>query len=408
MSGSGRRRRHQRHEFTDLPSYRPRGRERRRGRARKRRLQTWSHYRRVVLGVAATVVFLGVAAVIWSRESSDLDHQLAQAIELHHQGALDGATSALKDILVSNPDHIRARWELGQVLISSEDGAAALKELEKAESLGFRDPQLFPSKLVALVLDGKFAQALRQLVFVSDLESDVVLLEIQARAQLGLGRSEAARATLEKVVELAPQQPSGRLWLGRVALRQGDLTVATEQVDVLIGAPSPSAQAWLLKGEVDLVSGHSEGAELAFRAALQITPSNVPAKLGLARALLLQSRPEPAEKHLAEILQFAPGHPLATFLRAHASMQRGADDSAIEYAQEVISRYPKHPPTLVLLGTLYAKRGDLARAELLLRRLVAGDPDHVQAQMLLAGVELRTGAAASAVTRLERARAGTR
>lgn len=400
MTRSKRTRRHG-HEFTHLPEYVPRRRERRRIRRRQRRAEIWARYRAYVVGIGASIVLLGVAAALWLHQRVDWDAQVAAAVALRAEGAPERAAAALKTLLIERPDHAEGRWELGLTLVSLEDGASAFKELERAESLGFRHPQLFSSKLVALLLDGKFTQVLRQLVFVSELEFDPVLTEMQARAQLGLGRIDAAREALLRVVELAPERESARLWLGRVALRQNDLTLATAQANALVDAQSPSPAAWVLKGETDLTNEQPERAEIAFRAALGASGTHVGAKLGLARSLLMQNRPEPAERVLAEVLAAAQDHPVATFLAANAHSMRGDARGGIALGQDVLSRYPLHHPSLLLVAALHVQENELPQAELLLRRAVKGQPGDPRAQKLLASIELATGQTEPATKRLE-------
>ena len=395
------RKRRRRHQFTMLPDYKPRRRDRGRERKRQRRATAWARIRRYGLGITAAAVLTGIATALWLDQRTDWNAQVDEAAALLTDGTPDLAAAALKDILRKAPDHARGRWQLGLALIALEDGAAAFKEIERAETLGFRDPQLFPNKLVALLIDGKFAQALRQLVFVSELESDPVLMEIRARAQLGLGRVAEARKTLERVVELAPDRPSSRLWLGRVALRQSDIGLAGKQAQALLDSGSPSAATWVLKGEIDLANDEPERAELAFRAALSSASAHIGAKLGLARALLIQNRAEPAEAELADVLTATKDHPLANFLAANARSMQKDLRGAIKLGQGVLSRFPTHHPSLLLVAALHLQESDLPQAELLLRRAVKNRPDDPRAQKMLASVELATGQAARAADRLE-------
>jgi putative PEP-CTERM system TPR-repeat lipoprotein len=396
-----RQRRLDKHEVERLPAYRPRSKERRRAARKARQSAKLTRLHIPVVLVLGAALAAGATSVYLFSRGEGLESQLSSASVLVEKGHNAQAVSALKTLLVAHPDDPQARWMLGNALLALEDGVGALKEFERAEAEGFRDAALFTNKLVALLVAGEYQKVQSAIIFVSDVESSALVLEIRARAQLGLGRTEQARETLERVVSTPPVRAQSRAWLGRVALAQGDLDAAAKQADLLRTLPNPGTEGWLLAGEVSLARSDAIPAQRAFEQALEVAPELLAAKFGLARALLLQGHVESTQELLEPILARVPDHPIARFLSAHAATARGDNSVAITHAQSVIGKFPKHPPTLMLLGTLHLQRGEYAPAELMLSRILAADNGNLLAQKLMASVELGTGRASKALSRLE-------
>ncbi len=143
-------------------------------------------------------------------------------------------------------------------------------------------------------------------------------------------------------------------------------------------APSPIDLA-LEKGDSLLSMNDWQGAEAVYREVLQQRPELAPARLGLAKALLMQGRPRealtllrdfPASKEyqaaqalvpLAEALLWAEEHPVdesddpleAMYRRALDLLRRGNVEAAMDGLLEIIRRdkhYRDDMPRKILLG----------------------------------------------------------
>ncbi|NPA31405.1 MAG: thioredoxin [Chloroflexi bacterium] len=143
-------------------------------------------------------------------------------------------------------------------------------------------------------------------------------------------------------------------------------------------APSPIDLA-LEKGDSLLSMNDWQGAEAVYREVLQQRPELAPARLGLAKALLMQGRPRealtllrdfPASKEyqaaqalvpLAEALLWAEEHPVAEsddpleamYRRALDLLRRGNVEAAMDGLLEIIRRdkhYRDDMPRKILLG----------------------------------------------------------
>ncbi|QDU69148.1 tetratricopeptide repeat protein [Engelhardtia mirabilis] len=131
--------------------------------------------------------------------------------------------------------------------------------------------------------------------------------------------------------------------------RESALIEASESLRAALDRDPMNLSLWLLLGEIELLRDDHEGAERAYRRAMDLDPVDTLGHSGLAHTYASMGRAEEAEELLDEAL--------------------GIDASATLYAQ---------------LGTLHLEQGDLESAEKDLRAGLDLDPDDEQILFLLA------------------------
>jgi predicted O-linked N-acetylglucosamine transferase (SPINDLY family) len=163
-------------------------------------------------------------------------------------------------------------------------------------------------------------------------------------------------------------------------------------------------------GDAAMGAGDFEGAKAAYLECLRLTPANVGAALGLARAARELGRLDQAAKVLEAALVFTPEHPALLSTLGAALHEAGSLMRAATVLRAALERNPGNPDAAHNLGNVLADSGDLAgaaaAAELALRSAPT-DRDMVAAALtVLLHDPSITGAALVARTRAIVAAAG--
>ncbi len=209
-----------------------------------------------------------------------------------------------------------------------------------------------------------------------------------------------AVAPLQKAVELLPTQSRTRFLLGWALERSGDLKGAIEPYQTAERLDPQDYEATFALGRTLLRLNRAADAEKEFRKALALRENSGPARLGLANALFVQSKPEAAES-FASYLEVQPqdretrqqlarlwfeknayDKALAELDRADAgasasleSLRLRADiliaqknwDAAISALQTALQQAPRDAVLHAGLGRVYMQKRDFALAEKELR-----------------------------------------
>ncbi len=117
-------------------------------------------------------------------------------------------------------------------------------------------------------------------------------LEWSAVAAAGLGRPEAALATLERAVELHPERPESRLQLGRLLTGLGRPEAALPHLRRALELRPNMVKAHLYAGDALAALERLDAAAESYRRALAVEPSDASARDALARLTAGSRGPE--------------------------------------------------------------------------------------------------------------------
>ena len=353
----------------------------------------------IILGIA----LIGGGFAAWKNldRGPSIEARFQRALAFKEQGDLRAALIELKNILNTHPDHAQARYQLAQAYVALGDGAGAEKELERARALGIEGAEVELVGLKALVLQGKYEAVLREAKTIGDGEFKDAVLVLQGTAYLGLGEPDKAKRAFDEALRHQPDNQQARLGLARVALIKQDALQAERHLDALIAAAPEDSDAWLLKGELALAHSEFETAEEAFETILSIDESNLPARLGLTRALVAQEKTDAADAQLKRLAERLPKNPSVNFLIALVAGQREDWDAAKIALQDVLNVAPNHGDSLLKLASIHYSQGSFEQAESLLVRAVALAPTEVAPRKLLGAAQMKLKRPAEAIQTLE-------
>ena len=315
-------------------------------------------------------------------------------------GNLNAGIIELKNVLQSEPGHAEARWLLGELYLEQGNGAAALKELERAKELGRNTPELKIALLQSLLLQQQYLEVILKTPSVDDKSATTELLTLRGEAHMGLNKLDRAKQVFERAIELDPVYMAARLAMVRLALRGGKFDDAQQQLDHIEQQDKTNIKLWLLRGALALQMQSAEQAEAAYRQALAISENEPVAQLGLARALIGQSNFAESRELIERFKQQFPNNPVANVLLASIELQQKNREKAKDALLQVTRVVPNNPQALMMLATIYYEDGQLQKAAQHLQRFQAAFPNYFPAQKRAAAIELRLGKPADAIKSL--------
>jgi putative PEP-CTERM system TPR-repeat lipoprotein len=341
------------------------------------------------------IAVLGLAAC--GDSGKELQGHFDRALEYRDKGDMRAAVIELKNVLQIDPDHAEARWLLGRSYIALGDGASAQKELQRARDLGFTSAEMDRVMVSALLLQGRFDDALSRIDQVAASEFDATWLVLRGQADLGLQKVKEAKEAFEAALKNDPGNADARRGLARIGLMTGDTQAAEEQLDKALQSANDDIQTWILKGELELSLQKPDTAQTSFEKALELSPSSATARMGVVRAMLAQGKTNEAGAHIDILAKASPNHPLVNYLRALAARQNNDLDAAQAALREVLRVAPNHAPSLLQAGQVHYLRREFEQSRDALQRYLTQLPDNLAAKKLLAAVYIELKQAQKAV-----------
>jgi putative PEP-CTERM system TPR-repeat lipoprotein len=352
---------------------------------------------------AACAATLFVTLLCACGEPSDTD-LIASAKQSLQSGDIGAAGLHLKSALQQNPQSAQARYLLGSVLLKAGDARAAVVELEKARDLRHDDTEVLPTLVRALLLSGQAKKA-------TDLYAEIDLREPKAAAELkaliaaayfGQGQDERGAAALQKAMALDPANPSARLLKARHLAGDGELDEALELVEAVIREDRTQRDAWQLKGEL-LSSGRGDSAEAmkAFREAVALDPSYIPAHSAILFLALRSNDVAGFKQQVAALQKAWPHHPDTKLYLAQVALLEQNIVKAREGIQQLLKVMPDSPRVLNLAGAIEFEAGSMLMAETHLNKALQLSPNLYPARKLLAQTYVRAGEPGKALDTLE-------
>jgi Flp pilus assembly protein TadD len=393
-----------------------------------------------------------------------------------------------EDALVKNPRNPNVYWSLGRVYLQEYEQGGDSRKLATARSLFERgmdliasapgpghplhdpekyDPTIFATRddtlqmnlgLAFAVLQEEQNGEFKDFEVPARIFQDVTLhYPSSERGWIGLGvarmlqgRPDEARAQFEKALEINPRSPEALNNLGKLALREGDLTAAEQRFREASRFRTGGLQAWMgLAHALDGQGRRREAFEAAARAhaanpsasgpclmlgtlaaaaedepaavrwlglALERDPGNAEAHFTLSQVHTRAGRFELAAQELDATLRIQRDHFQALYNLGQLILRSESADAENRALPPLIGAYHYRPQGAVAdalrgqmlelstrhiglpyrLGIADLSRGDLANAEDWARRALEVSPDNAAVHQLLGMVLIEAGRYADA------------
>lgn len=322
-----------------------------------------------------------------------------QHLEKHDSKA---ATIQLKNALQKEPKSGEARYLLGKLMLDSGDAVGASVELGKAQELAYDPDKVIPALASAQLRQGRLDKALAYRT--TALQTPAAQAELQsvlASVYLAQSKRPEAMEAIEAALRADPANLRAQLLRVRALASAKDFTAANAQLSKVMAASPQNAEAWQIKGDIQMAAGEKDAALASYREALQRDKASLLAHNAAIWILLSKNDLAGAETQLQAMRSAFPQHPQTKFFTAVIAMEKGDTKSAFEQAQQLLKQNPDNTSALQLAGTIDMRRGSLVQAEANLSKALKLAPDLSRVRLLLAQTHLRSGDAAKAIKVLQ-------
>lgn len=269
------------------------------------------------------------------------DEALAKADALAKRPVTDAAAHNLAAaVYAATGKRDLARQQWGRVLESLPDDAATRINLARLD-----------------LIEGKTDAAAGQLDKVLANDPDNLMATL-GRVAVAQARKDAADAErwMSKAVADHPQTAEVRLAQAQLYLSKPDFARAKTAAEEAMKLAPRSAVAANAKGMAELGAGDATAAITSFKKAVDLAP-RAGYQVNLARAYLLDRRPDDASRALDEAVKASPNQPAVLAVAATVAMQTNQLERAAGYVERLRAAAPDAAGTMRLEGDLAMAQG---------------------------------------------------
>lgn len=278
-----------------------------------------------------------------------------------------------------------------QNAIKDGDGKLAIELLE---ALAEKDPEAIEPRLQLVELLLQYRQfdkaeahvgSLFDIKSIQDEQLEQMYL-LQARAQAGMGDSEAALASLDKFLQKHPENIHARDLQVRILASLKRVPEALAAIEKAIRI-NDMAGLRLLQAQLLLNEGDRESAKLSLRRMQELDPGNDMPVLMLNSIAAMEGKPEEAEKLLKDFLAIYPDAIRVSDALGRLLTQQNRIAEAILLYRERAARAGNDTSVLQTLGFLYLQHGDYEDSEKTFRKVMEIQPGDAARFYLAASLE---------------------
>ncbi|VFN03538.1 MAG: Tfp pilus assembly protein PilF [Candidatus Kentron sp. G] len=295
---------------------------------------------------------------------------------LHQQQArFEEAARAYRRTLTLYPNYTSAQLRLAQVLLGTGDADEAIRLLNQVSLIPeFRGAAAFWLGKAALA-GGRHAKAVEWLTLAGKEQPAASRIHYPlAMAYRGLGNVEAARRHLKQRGDIEPAAPD---------------PMVEELSELLTGARPRQYHA--MKA---IWTGQFDVAAKEFRAILELSPSDVPARVSLGRCLYLLGDSDGARQELTLALKQEPNNDKANYFLGRLLWEQGREEPAMAYFRTAIEANPEHAGAQFFLAGILMRKGDFEQAAHYFGKVAEMLPDDLTARQREAAALIAIGARA--------------
>jgi tetratricopeptide (TPR) repeat protein/tRNA A-37 threonylcarbamoyl transferase component Bud32 len=280
---------------------------------------------------------------------------------------LDRGAEAAKQAARLSPLDPRPVADLFDFALRTSDLDGAKRELDALERIDPGNPEILLKRSALAEREGHPDRALALMRQATAHAPYRGYYEAQADLEYRLGRVDAARADLERVVSMAPGYLFAESKLAQIELLYGDPKRAeTLYADLVKRSPGNSARHTNLGLARELL-GDYEAAADEFRAALELAPRDPTVMLNLADSQAILHRDRAADSLYARVLERIAQDPDSTsadnlLVRAQCLAHLGRSEQAVAAVRDALRSAADDSEALYIASLVYAVVGDRASA----------------------------------------------
>lgn len=352
--------------------------------------------------LACAATLLAVAA-LYGCQGQHAESYVESAKSYMAKADFKAAIIEAKNALQKEPGNGEARLVLGQALFNTGDAAGAEAEVRKAIAAGIPGDRTDPLLARALVAQGEFAKATKELGAhkLGTPQARADLAVALAAAHAAQGDLKEARSGLDAALAEQPENLGALLLQAQLAARSGDMAGTRQYLALALKASPQNVDALLMKAELELSERRPDDAQKLMEQAIDAHPGALGARAALVSLAVTTGKHDVAQAQLAKMKEIAPRDARTTYADALVAFATGDNARAREATQRLLAARPDDMPTVLLSGLVDVQLGSYASGEDKLRRVLQRIPGDLTARRGLALVYLRTGRAQEALTTIE-------
>lgn len=310
--------------------------------------------------------------------------------------AIENYTRALE----INPSHYKARLARAALYIDTRKFVDAKADLDFLEGRGRDDPQVTYFNALILLQEGKWQDAEEALDnALAFAESQTGGREVDnpqysllaGVVRLLKGDQEQAFRLLSDHVDLVPDDPAGRMILGRVLIMMNEPARALN-ILAPVGRLAPqSPELYALMGVAHMGLGdYSEATDYLDQAIARATDA-VPLQMQIARMRIQEGNEPGARERLVEVLKLDSGSIEANYISAYLEINNRNYAAARNYSRAMMQASPQNPTGFNLDGIILLSQGHSAEAKVAFEKAREVSPGFFSATHNLAQLDLAHG-----------------
>lgn len=323
--------------------------------------------------------------------------------------AYESALAVLDRALALREDDLDLMANKAEILLASGDTKAA-------ETLVDDILQRYGSHVGAGFLKGKMELARNRLEQALDRFDTVARAKPQyapvhyykGLALLRLDRTKPARESLERAVELAPDQLHARLLLADGYIQdyqQGNATLAGKHIEYILQRFPAHRETLTLLGNLRIRTRDYAGAEEAFQQVVRRYPDDPRAHYRLGFVHYLQDQKQEALAQFKESLALDATQTRALTLSVNTLLQHNRAPEALALCDRLAPQLSDNKDSLAHLQVAKARillqMGDVDQAESLVIQAIQNNPEQLPAHVLLTRIYLRKKKLQEIITHFE-------
>jgi tetratricopeptide (TPR) repeat protein len=288
-------------------------------------------------------------------------------VSIYAQAGDNGKTEEqLHELIAMRPANLRYRAQLAQVEVAEN-------RLDQAETVLRAAVQAVPQGdnakllLVYFLRDHRSAAqgeaALRS--FITAAPDDYALRLALGTELENSGQAEQALSTYGTIVQQDGDGPNALIARDRMAtiyMSEGRNDEAAAEVGQVLNRDSGNDAALMVRGNLELTSGHPTAAMTDLRAVERDEPGLVAVHRLLAQALFSNGDAALAEEELQTAGQIAPGDAAIRLELAQMYLQAGDAERSVAVLEQSVQQLPTNGPLRGALARAYIAKGDFAAA----------------------------------------------
>ncbi len=298
-----------------------------------------------------------------------------------------------KNAIKQSPENADARLLLGKVYLKLHNSNAAIKEFNKAISLGQIKSKLLLNLARAYEQLGQFDKILSEVTFsgVMDSQSEAALHALRAKAYLHQSKPEEAKDELDQASAIDEQNSDVRLAWSLYEKSKGNYKKQRLWLEPLLEDGKNVAEAWSEMASLEQIEGHYVQAEKAFSMAIEIR--NIVHIDNIKRAFLRisQKNYNGAIEDIDLLKKSGVTWPMVQHADGLVAYHSKQFDKAQTVFEKNLLSYPDYSPSQLFLGLTHLNKANYQNAVKNLKLYLAKHPSVLQAKLAYSIASLKLG-----------------